>query len=289
MIKETQPWSTAVAPIRLRYGFHLYRAPDSGWRIATPDEQFIRLRVAPEQIEALLPALDGQVAPAMLLDGATDVLSDLLEQFGRQGLLEHANSDDRRVDANATVFVAGWNPLAEQVVRLLDAAQVNVRRLADDAQPTVAPTVLLSCAGWLPDRRWQALDAWCRSEAVSWHTLHAEGTHFYLGPMFIPGRTAGYADLRARRLAAAAFPDELSASWRYLESSDRVVPVRWPDTGGCALLAGALVADVLAFLRAEQPASAGFQLAFEPASGTWRRHPVLPIPTGLMRETDQGS
>jgi len=252
--------------------------------LATPDDQFIRLRVPPDQMAALLPVFDGHVAPKEALqDAQAAPLIAILEQFGRQGLLDTVVPPDGSDLPSGTVLISGANPLAAMVHELLAQAGAQVRREVQPGRPGMTPDMLVSCADWLPDTHWLQLDAWCREQSVVWHTCYAEGTRFYLGPLFIPGKAPSYADARARRCAAAPFHDELLAYWRYLEGG-RVPPVRWPNTGGLAILAGALVADVLAVLAGQSPPSLGYQLAFDPASGAWQHHPVLPLPHPLLSD-----
>ncbi|MGQ9829027.1 MAG: hypothetical protein ACUVSW_14295 [Roseiflexus sp.] len=280
----TSHWATHPTVVRPRYGYHLYPDDSGGWMLATPDDQFMRLRVPPEQIVALLPVFDGHVAPQEGLQGEPAApLIAVLEQFERQGLLEAVGPPDGPEPLSGSVLISGANPLAAMVHDLLAQAGVRVQREVQPGLPKTTPDLLVSCADWLPDTHRLQLDAWCRAQRVAWHTCYAEGTRFYLGPLFIPGQAPSYADARAHRRAAAPFHDELLACWRYLEGG-RVPPVRWPNTGGLAMLAGALVADVLAALAGQSPPSLGYQLAFDPASGAWQHHPVLPLPHPLLND-----
>ncbi|NJO81367.1 MAG: hypothetical protein HC828_00495 [Blastochloris sp.] len=277
-------WAAHPTPVRLRYGYHLYPDANGVWLIATPDDRFIRLRVPPEQIAALLPVLDGHVAPCNLLqDAHAAPLIAVLEQFGKQDLLEAVMEPEGRKLPSGTALIIGANPLAVLVHDLLVQAGVHAQHEPRPVLPTTTSDILVSCADWLPDTHWLQLDAWCRAHDVAWHTCYAEGTRFYLGPLFVPGQAPSYSDARARRRAAAPFHDELLACWRYLEGV-RVLPVRWPNQGGLAVLAGALVADVLAVLMQHHPPSLGYQRAFDPEDGTWQHHPVLPLPHPLMIE-----
>ena len=121
---------------------------------------------------------------------------------------------------------------------------------------------------------------------MAWHGCHAEGDRFYLGPFWSPSDpvTPSYRDVRDRRLAADPHPDSLEAYWRYVDRGEGLPPVPWPDAGGVAVIAGTLASDLLAVARGERPPSHGHQLAYDPATGRWRRHPVLPVPRGLMTE-----
>ncbi len=285
MVDPSQ-WAAHPTPVRLRYGYHLYPDDHGAWLIATPDDRFIRLRVPPEQIAALLPVLDGQVAPCdVLQDEHATPLIAVLEQFGKQGLLEPVMEPNGRNSPRGTALIVGANPLAALVHDLLLQEGVHVDHEPRSVLPTTTPQILISCADWLPDTYWLQLDAWCRAHRVAWHTCYAEGTRFYLGPIFIPGKSPSYTDARARRRAAAPFHDELLACWRYLEGV-RVPPVRWPNRGGLAMLAGALVADVIAVLMHDRPPSLGYQRVFDPENSMWQQHPILPLPHPLMLEPE---
>ena len=168
----------------------------------------------------------------------------------------------------------------EVAARLAREGVGEVASLTLDA-PVEASDLVVACAGWLPDARFRALDAACTARRIPWHSCYAEGDRFYLGPVVLPGETATYADTRARRLSASPRAAELELYWQWLDEGRGVPGLAWPDAGCVAALAGALVSDSLAVLRGSVPASAGYQIAFEPATFEWRRHPVLPVPRTL--------
>lgn len=264
----------------LRQGWHLFPSSDGSWMLLAPDERFIRLRIDPDQAERLARHLGGEPLP----DGGDD-LQPLLETFKRQDLL--APRDRPRPDlSRRRVLVRGNGPVAVEVTRLL--RETGVGRLIVDppdlSDLSELPDLIIACAGWLPDADWLRLDAWCRERDVAWTGCHAEGLHFYAGPMAIPGRTAGYADVRARRLAAARFPAELEALWRHLDHGQNLPPIPWPGAAGVAALAALVVSDPLAWLAGGPLPHEGEQICFDPADFSWRGHPVLPVPRNLMLE-----
>jgi hypothetical protein len=161
---------------------------------------------------------------------------------------------------------------------------VTVRTGGISPDGVAASQFVISCAGWLPDARWQEIDRWCQREKVPWHMCYAEGRKFYIGPCALPGATASYADTRARRLAACGLADELLAFWSYLDAGTDLPPVPWPGAGGIAIIAGLLATDVLAHLAGQTLPSEGFQVAFDPATASIQYHPVL-----LLPEIDSGS
>lgn len=260
----------------LRSGWHLFPSSDGSWMLLAPDERLIRLRIEPDQAERLARHLGGEALPEQ------DDLRPLLDTFARQGLLEPR--DRSRPDLKSRrVVIRGDGPIAAAVVRLLREAGIgSVDTESSDASEL--PDLIIACGGWLPDSDWLRLDAWCRERNVAWTSCHAEGLRFYAGPLTIPGRTAGYADVRARRLAAARFPDELGALWRHLDRGRNLPPVPWPNAAGVTALAALLVSDPLAWLAGEPPPHEGEQICFDPVDFSWHGHPVLPVPRDLMLE-----
>lgn len=262
--------NTTMTTARLRRGYHLIPGPEGAWLLGLPDGTFGRVRADPEDMARLAVFLRGE---------GDEVDPDLLAALEQRGLLEE---EEEVPDLGVRgVAVRGEGRVADAVAGLLREAGVGEVRREPDGAPLADADVLVSCAGWLPDARWRSLDAGCAERRIPWHGCHAEGARWYLGPLVLPGRTASYEDARARRLAASRYPEELLAYWRYLDAGVGVPPVPWPGPGTVAALAGALASDVLAVLRGEAPAGAGFQVGFEPETWTWTRHPVLPVPRVL--------
>jgi hypothetical protein len=128
------------------------------------------------------------------------------------------------------VVVAGAGAVAARLVDLLTEAGAGcVTALRESWPPASDVDLLIACAGWIPDARWQRLDAWCAARGIPWHRVHQEGAALHLGPLSIPGVTASYADSRARRLAAASYPEELEALWQFRRSWRRT---RWRSSPG---------------------------------------------------------
>jgi len=167
--------------------------------------------------------------------------------------------------------------VAELTGELL-GSQVRVVRGPVERGSFAERDLVVSCAGWLPDIRWRQIDSWSAEHGVGWHRVHAEGCRFVLGPFSVPGRTASYADTRARRLAAAGLADELEGHWAHLDTAEDLPAVPWPAPGGVALIAGLLASDVLAWLSGQPVPTNGYQLEVDPATGSIQRHPVLPLP-----------
>ena len=255
----------ALAP-----GHHLYPVADGSWRHSSPDGRFVRITGDADVLTAFQRAVHGLAAPALDPEQQA-ALAALERMFAERDLLApRAVTTPQR---SAVVLVQGDNPIAAAVAALLDGhAQVN-RDPVDEGTVRNAD-LLIDCAGWLPDSRWQRRDA----TGVSWHRVHVEGTVWYAGPLTVPGRTASFADLRGRRLAASGVPDELTHQWAYLDDAAAAPPVPWPDAAGCAVVAGLLVRDVLHLLATGVPALPNVEVGIDLAAGTLTHHPVLPLP-----------
>ncbi|MGH3615926.1 MAG: YcaO-like family protein [Pseudonocardia sp.] len=210
------------------------------------------------------------------------MLALFLTGLAERGLLADSPLARHGDLAEKAVWVEGDDPIAALVADLLEPHVKVTRGLLDRAELD-GLDLAISCAGWLPDVRWQQVDRWCGDAGVAWHRCHAEGVRFQLGPMFVPGHTASYADVRARRLAATRVPDELRGLWAYLDRGQGLPPVPWPDPGGLAVVAGALVGDALAYLSGSPVPSFGHQLCISGAELDIERHPVLPVPASGHR------
>lgn len=261
---------------RLAAGRHLYRAADGTWRLYGPDDVIIKVSGDPTLFAAAQPLLHG--VNGTVAEDLPAPMAALLDAFDRRGLLRAADAGPAVQHPRlGAVCVDGAGAVADQVAGLLCGTVPVVRQnLTEEVVATAA--FVVSCAGWLTDTRWQTIDEWCARSATPWHMCYAEGDRYYVGPCVIPGRTATYADVRGRRLAASTAPDELLDYWAFLESDQPKPPGDGPDAGTAGVLAGLIVTDVLAHLAGNTPPSAGRQLAFHPDTAQLRAHPVLALP-----------
>ncbi|EXG80499.1 hypothetical protein [Cryptosporangium arvum] len=261
--------------VTLAPGHHLFRGADDVWRLYAPGDQITRIG-GPDEALAHAQNRLHNTAEA----GGGELVDELERGLARRGALAQPVRADSQAAQPWTVVVAGDNPIGRAVRTLLepyaDLRPPCAGALTED--DVRAADTIVTCGGWLTDQAWSALDDWCRRHGTAWHLSYVEGTRHYLGPMYVPGRTASYRDTRGRRLAASGVPDELRGFWAYLESDAALPPVPWPDPAGAAVVAGLLVGDLLRYRRTGTPAAAGHQLGFDPAHATVTRHPVLPLP-----------
>jgi hypothetical protein len=271
--------------LRLVPNCHVFMGPTGSLLIYTPAEELIKLEARVEEAVTLLALLRGGItreAARAVIDG--DELRETLDALAEEGIFDAEEPAPIVDPSERHVEVRGTNPVADAVAALLRAAgAASVRQTPEDA-PFEDADLIVACSGWLPDQDWLALDAWCRERGIPWHRCYAEGSRFYLGPLTVPGQTAGYIDVRDRYLAASAYPEEMQAYWRYLETDAECPEVTWPGPAAVALIAGALAQDALALLRGDPIPTLGCQLAFDPAALSWERHPVLPVPRDLLMD-----
>lgn len=287
--------NTVLSPPGTRYrlapGYHLIPA-EGGWLLCRPDGCFARLRIPTELGEEAARALAGEPqAPELNGDQLEGLLSSLVAEGAAEVVAGVSSTESD--PAVRRVALEGRGETACLLAEILKSAGLAVElgsEISDGSarqeETRQAPDVWVSCADWLPDERFQAVDDWCVENKVAWHGFYAEGDRFHLGPFWLPDdpRTVRYADARARRLSAEVHPEGLLAYWRYVAANRRVNPAQPVNPAEAALIAGALAADILAWSKGETPPSHGHQLAYNRPTGCWRRHPVLPVPRGLMTE-----
>jgi hypothetical protein len=270
-------WTRIREPVRWRAGTAFVPTAD-GWLVHTPAEELLAVEVPEQDREPVARLFGSKLSPAGLVRSRPDA-ADLLDVLATEDVIVTGDGPDEPV----TVLVIGDGPLVAPVERLLGEAGFAVRAAgADDALAGAA--AVIGCARWLPDRDWCSLDARCAGAGIPWHRGYAEGRRWYVGPFSIPSRSASYADLRLRRLAAAQFPDELAAYWSWLDDGGRPAGTEAAQPGPVGVAAGLLVTDLVAWRSGLPVPGADVQTGVDPATGTVRRHPVLPVPSGLMRE-----
>jgi hypothetical protein len=286
--RATPRFDVLQHPPRLRPGHHLFPGHDDAWRLSTPDGGFLRLTPEPERIALLAEMLTNGGGA----NGRSAEVEDLLAEMGAAGYLEsprprsHARRDRVEIIVCAGPGAAPRWDVADALAGILVQAGMEPRvseglQLDDEASP---PAVRIELAGWLPDGRWRAVDAWCQARSVPWHRCYHEGTSVHLGPFTVPGESAGYSDQRARRLAAADRPVELESYWSYLDAGSGVPDPPALDAAVQTSVAAALAADVAVYLRGGAAPGTGYEAVLDPETMTWRRHPVPPVTRDLLRE-----
>ncbi|MEU4834572.1 hypothetical protein [Streptosporangium sp. NPDC023615] len=266
-----------------------------GWLVHGPDEDFMVVQVPPQDRAAVAGLISGELGVRAALErvpDAADLIAELAtaprddtEDPGDPGDPGGVGGSAAAVapPRAAEVLLAGDGPLLNPLVRHLRRAGLPVRRgePGQDVGPRV--TALVACAEYLPDTAWRELDARCRDLRLAWHRGHSEGRRWYVGPFTPPTGGAGYGDVRLRRLAACPWPDELAAYWAFLEAGGR--PATPADPAGAEVAAALVAADLRAWFDGAPVPGAGHQVGVDLAAGEIRRHPVLAVPRGLMRET----
>ncbi|MGS2643945.1 hypothetical protein [Streptosporangium sp. LJ11] len=257
-----------------------------GWLVHGPDEDFMVVQVPPQDQAAVAGLISGRLGVRAALERLPDA-ADLVAELtvAPQDTADAADTADTAAasPSAAEVLLMGDGPLLDPLSRHLRQAGLTVRRgePGQDLQPQAV--ALVACAEYLPDTAWRELDARCRDLRLAWHRGHSEGRRWYVGPFTPPTGGAGYEDVRLRRLAACPWPDELAAYWAFLEAGGR--PAAPADPAGAEVAAALVAADLRAWFDGAPPPGGGHQVGIDLAAGEIRRHPVLPVPRGLMRET----
>ncbi|MGL4177312.1 MAG: YcaO-like family protein [Dermatophilaceae bacterium] len=291
------PAGSTTGRLRLAPGHFLYPGSDGRWRHAAPDDRFVRLGAPSRLVDQARRFLVDDVGEL----SATGEVAALLEELRQRGvstsettagaraaaiaMASEGPEIDRPASATARATVAidilgadsGEHPVATRLATLLAPhARIvsgNTPERAHSGDGT-RPDVVVSCAGWLPDAHWRDLDRALVGQGCAWHRCHVDGDGIRVGPLVVPGRTASYADARARRLAASPSPGELADLWAYLDDDIALPPVSWPETATAA--AAVLAADILAYLQGHPPPEAHREVVLR--GGEVVRHPVLPLP-----------
>ncbi|WP_148083428.1 hypothetical protein [Micromonospora sp. Llam0] len=263
---------------RLAPGRELYPGPDGVWRCAGPGDQFTRLR-GYDDFDGLGPLLRAGGHTRNDLLRRLPQAGPVLDALRRAGVVTVSPSDATSVAAvRGVVHLDGGGYPADALAGILgEHPGVHLRHGPVDEAAVASADVVVSIAARLPDRRWLLVDDWCAAHGTARHLVLVEGDRFVIGPFGVPGVSAGYRDLRGRRLAAGA-ADELRALWAHLEASDDGRDDWWPSGPEVAVAAGHAARDVLAHLRGEPAPGRHHQIECVPGEPVPLAHPVLPLP-----------
>ncbi|WP_250445188.1 hypothetical protein [Actinotalea sp. C106] len=276
--------------------------------LAEPGERFTWLLGPSDALAAVQPELHG--ATTSPTTASAEVRSALADALRTRGVLADPSEEPPRpprigiwgegpVAALLRHLVRPWaqvltDSVGEGMVSPIERHPTpsHAARLA--SPPDRAPTepeveelarrggdILVTCAEWLPDTSFAALDAQCSDAGLAWHHCHAEGTGIAVGPMQVPGGPR-YRDWRGRRLAASTTPDELESYWAYLSSpATAPPPAPQPSDAVAAVAAGHLLADLQHWWGRRTPTVPAHEhLVDHDAHGRLQvtHHPVLPLP-----------
>lgn len=287
---EHLDWHRRETSVRLRAGLDLFDGGSEGWLLQGLDGAYTRVQVPSDLMVQAAPVLWGARAPAEALASASahEDLAELLERFAAAGYLQ-MGAVDASAGRPARVLLLGTGAIATACAALLSDVELTVERdLAwlKRSTPSVSEILrrhdaLVACATHLPDALWLRLDALCQEHALAWQRCHIEGSRALVGPCSLPGRAPGYADARARRLAADASPRARLAHWRALDVAPGARAYE-PSTPAAAFVAALLATDVRALLRGAQPPGAQRLTCVALETLATTHHRVLPVPAGLM-------
>jgi hypothetical protein len=272
-------WTAFETPVRFECGTAVVPT-EVGWLVQLPNEEFMHVDAEVDSRPVVEELLAGRLSPAVALAASPGAgIGDLLDALALEGALAAAET----VQGSRVVMVGAGPPMS-YIRDLLGDAGVHVELTGVGDLDGDRPDVVVAVGRWLPDADWRRLDAWSAGAGVAWHRAHAEGRRWYVGPFTIPGHSPSYEDLRLRRLAASAWPEDLLALWAWLDGGGVPATADGPRLG--AVVAAALVvADVISHLSGAPIPGADVQVGVDAAAGTIRRHSVLAVPRHLVTES----
>lgn len=257
-------------------GHQLYPTPDGTWHYLTPDENAVTIGAPAEDLaeldnflrrsSSLLGAGASEIADALVARGVLVVPGEVLEIPGPQ-----------------RVLMDGIGPVVDACIALLSRALPDldvVSTTAPDETDVASSDLVFSVADAPPHDEWSELDTWCRRNQTPWQRVHTELGEICIGPFFDGIESASYRDVCGRRLAASRVPEHLQALWNHLAGSESR-PLELSPTA--AAMASALAcSDVVAGAQGAPPSHLHHQIRMNPRTLMMTRHPVLPLPGGVL-------
>ncbi|WP_282699840.1 hypothetical protein [Streptomyces sp. CC219B] len=262
-------------------GVELVTVPGRGLAVRTAEGEFLSVRTAGTDEEALLARLSGTAVAE-----PDDELDRLVRAFEDAGYLADAPRSPGWPADRRDIRLLGDAALTEPLAALLrtlgaeprTAVHGNTSPSLDDLSAADPAAVVWCLDGPVPEGLWDAADR-LPERGIAWLRCHREGWQAYVEPLAATAGDVTSAHVRARRLAATPAHRELAAYWNGPRTSG--APVRL--TAPAAALLAALIADDLTRWITGVADPAGL-----PARRRLRRvdlrtlavteHPVLPVP-----------
>ena len=257
-------------------GHQLFTTPDGSWHYLTPDENAVTIGAPAGDLAELDNLLRRSSSP--LSAGAIEIADALVSR----GVLV-VPGEIPKVPGPGRVLIDGIGPVADSCIALLSRAVPHLEVVS-----TTAPTedelassdFVLSVTDAPPHDRWTELDTWFRRHQIPWQRVHAELGEICIGPFFDGIDSASYRDVCARRLAASRVPDHLEALWNHLTSNESRPLGLSPVTA--AIVSALACSDIVANAFGQPPSQLHHQSRMNPHTLQVTRHPVLPLPVGVL-------
>ncbi|MEX5637118.1 YcaO-like family protein [Parafrankia sp. FMc2] len=292
-------------PARVRADVHPIGENDS--LVVTPRGELFRVATPPERLEAFLAALDGTrtVEEALAASGASTDLAEVPDVLLAEGCLTTEPSpraaDRSRFapvgtppgasasEASASgelppvgsLLLVGEASLLESLAPLLDPTLPSViqagplpepaeflARIADPATTLVVVARTRLDAPWL-----LAWDQAAQDGGVRWTQFHLDSGKAYFGPAILPGRTANYRDLLARRRCAVDEEEVFDAL-----IAPPVGEIYLPPASELTWMLGSFAADLDRLLTGVTCRTLSTEVEADPVELGLVTHPVLPMP-----------
>jgi hypothetical protein len=277
-----------VSRSQLAPGVEVVAVPGRGLAVRTAEGEFLSVRAADADEDALLGRLSGATQ-----DATDSEVVRLVRAFEEAGFLAEGPRSSGWPVGRRDILLLGDPVLTSPLAAYLrDLGAVPRTRGTDAGRLPVTldellegdPAAVVWCLdGPVPDGLWEAADR-LPERGVAWLRCHREGWQAYVEPLAAGPGDVTSAHVRARRLAATPAHRELAAYWSGPRTSGAPVRLTAPAAG---LLAGLLADDLTRWATADSDTAAP-----DPGGLPARRrlrcvdlrtltvtaHPVLPVP-----------
>lgn len=274
--------------------------PHGGVVLTTPRGTALRVHLDHAELMRLLTACDGRTPVDDLVSGHPQpaLLRELLDRLSSEGCLSDVDNDPHWVRfpapaadphrvVRSSLTVLGTGVLARRALEIAEGFGGRWRRVLAGGPPSDVVRLAGkrdSVAAVLLDRFDHAtlaeVDQACAKAGITWSYFCFDTRRGRFGPHMRPGSGPSYADLHARRLAAAPDP----AAVRALERSDGTRDAYLPPGTEIAWMLSAFLVDLERWLAGAPALGLWHEVEVDPVELAVDRHPVLPMPDSALIE-----
>ncbi|MGW6445184.1 YcaO-like family protein [Lentzea sp. NPDC055074] len=247
----------------------LFRHPERGALLGTPDGGLFRVPLPVDQLRALLADCTGTSSMGELIarHPLNGTAAEVLESLTRHGCVSTEDPDPL-----PQLFVLGDEELAG-LVGTTSLGGAETLREKQELAGVAGSSVLLVLRTRLDQAELLDIEERCRARGIRWTHFHLETSKGWFGPHVESGRGPGVGDLLDRRRTATADRLLLDA----LNAPVDVGESRLPGEAELHWMIDAVVLDIVNWVSGRVARAAWHEVELDPVRLAVTAHPVLPL------------
>ena len=263
---------------QLKTGCHLFLGKDGKCWVVNEQEQ-----AASADVPSLLIK---RIQEGSKPTEADDDYSMLISALQDRGVL--VTSTDNESSKPISIVVDCSSKLLDSLTTTADTllGTFSFTKYTEEALSEVDPHLVIAFSQYTRDKYHQAIEARCRENNLPFTRVCQEGNIVSISPIALKKTNASYKDLGNRRLAASSIGNVLRELWFFLEETGKPTNHLELPLGLQSIVFGLLLSFAEGIASAKTDSlPINQEICIDIYTLSIKRHPVLPLPSGILRKT----